>query len=431
MIKPKVLLTGVTGYIGGQLLPRLLEAQYPVRVLVRDPRRLQGKAWVDQVEVAVGDVLNRPETLPEALEGIDIVYYFIHSLGAGSDFHDLDLVAARNFAQAAQEAGVKRIIYLGGLGDPADPHLSPHLRSRQETGDALRTGRVPVTEFRAAIIIGSGSGSFEMVRYLTDRIPLLVSPRWVFSQIQPIAIDDVLDYLVAALETPESTGQVIEIGGPTLLSYGETMMVYARARGLRRWILPVPVLSPSISSHWVGWVTPLSARIARPLIEGLRNAVVVTDDRATRLFPDIHPIDYYTSVDLALADLGPETVDTVWLDAQKALGEEREPVLVLRQEGLYIERRYLTVDAPPQEVYEAFSCLGGDQGWLHRDWLWRLRGAVGRLFGGIGFRRGRRHPTELETGDAVDFFRVVKLEPGQMVQTKDGRQDAGATLVAV
>lgn len=281
----RILVTGATGYIGGNLTPHLLKVGYPVRVLVRDPARLTGRSWLEQVEVAQGDVL-RPETLPAALEGIGVAYYFIHSLYAGPDFHDMDLTAARNFGQAAREAGVQRIIYLGGLGDPAD-RLSPHLRSRQQTGAALREAGVPVTEFRSAIITGSGSGSFEMIRYLTERIPLMTSPRWVKSLIQPIDIRHVLDYLTAALEVPESAGEIIEIGGTNAMTYGDTLLAYAKARGLRRVIVVLPWLTPTLSSHWVSWVTPVSARIAHPLIEGLRNAVVVRDDAARRLFPHI------------------------------------------------------------------------------------------------------------------------------------------------
>ncbi len=414
---PRILVTGVTGFIGGTLVPRLLMQGYPVRVLARDAARLEGKSWRGQVEVAEGDVLNRPETLPAALDGIDVACYFIHSLRASSGFHELDLIAARNFAFAAREAGVQRIIYLGGLGDPED-QLSEHLYSRQQTGAALREAGVPVTEFRAAIIIGSGSGSFEMIRYLTDRIPFLISPRWVFSRIQPIAIDDVIEYLVAALQVPQSTGEIIEIGGPTILSYGDTMLTYARARNLRRYIIPVPVLSPSISSHWVGWVTPLSAAIARPLIEGLRNHVVVRDSKAQELFPDIHPIDYPTAVALALSALGPDILDTAWLDAQVAQKDEENPIVVVRQEGLYIQRSYRRVNVSPEELYRVFTGLGGDHGWLYANWLWRLRGLADLLLGGIGFRRGRRHPDTLQVGDAVDFMRVERLEPGRMVRLK-------------
>jgi uncharacterized protein YbjT (DUF2867 family) len=412
----RILVTGATGYIGGQILPRLLSEGYDVRVLVRDRERIEGRWWRDRVEVAEGDVL-KPATLPAAVEGIRAAYYNIHSLYAGSEFHELDTVAARNFAQAAREAGVERIIYLGGLGNPQDT-LSPHLYSRQQTGAALREGGVPVTEFRAAIIIGSGSGSFEMVRYLTERIPLLVSPRWVFSKIQPIAIGDVLDYLVAALEVPESTGQIIEIGGPDVMSYADTMMEYARVRGLRRAVLPVPALTPTLSSHWVGWVTPISARLARPLIEGVHNEVIVRDTRAVDLFPEIQPMDYRSAVELALSDLGPGSVDTAWMSGQVELDDRGEGLQVERREGLYVRRQYRTLEAAPECVYGVFAGLGGDSGWLRFDWAWRLRGWLDRLFGGVGFRWGRRDAHEVRVGDAVDFMRVEAVEPGRMLRLR-------------
>jgi uncharacterized protein YbjT (DUF2867 family) len=408
----RILVTGATGYIGGSLAPHLLKAGYPVRVMVRNPDRLRGRWWAEQVKVAVGDAL-KPETLPRVLEGVDVAYYFLHSLYAGPGFHEMDLRAARDFGHAAQRAGVKRILYLGGLGNPADP-LSPHLRSRQETGAALREGGVPVTEFRSAIVIGSGSGSFEMIRYLTERIPVMTSPRWVRSCIQPIAIDDVLAYLTAALAVPESAGKVIEIGGTDAMAYGDTLQVYAQIRGLRRWVLILPVLTPGLSSHWVGWVTPVSARIARPLIEGLRYDIVVRNDTARDLFPDIHPIDYRTSVRLALDDLHPERVDTAWLDAQAA--GDSEPALSILQEGMYLLRTTHRVNASPETVYATFAGLGGERGWLYANWAWRLRGIADRLMGGPGLRKGRRHPDEIAVGDAVDFLRAEAVEPGHLLR---------------
>jgi len=410
----RILVTGATGYIGGSLTPHLLKAGYPVRVLVRNPDRLRGRSWLEQVEVVQGDVL-KPETLPKALEGVDIAYYFIHSLYAGADFHEMDLTAARNFSRAAQTAGVRRIIYLSGLGDPAD-RLSPHLRSRQQTGAALREAGVPITEFRAAIIIGPGSGSFEMIRYLTERIPLMTSPRWVKSLIQPIAIRDILDYLTAALKVPESADRVIEIGGTDVMTYGDTLLIYARARGLRRVIVPLPVLTPGLSSHWVGWVTPVSARIARPLIKGLRNDVIVRDDTVRRLFPDIRPMDYQTSVQLALADLNPAKVDTVWLDAQATLQEDVPSLVNTVQRGMHVYRLYRIVGASPKAVYSIFTGLGGERGWLYANWAWRLRGIADRLLGGIGFRCRRPYPDEIRVGDAVDFLRAEAVEPGRLLR---------------
>jgi uncharacterized protein YbjT (DUF2867 family) len=412
----RVLVTGATGYIGGRLTPHLVEAGYRVRVMVRDPSRLSGRSWLDKVEVVHGDAL-RPETLPQVLQGVDVAYYFIHSLYAGPDFHELDLVAARDFGHACAAAGVKRIIYLGGLGDPED-RLSPHLRSRQLTGAALREGGVPVAEFRSAIVIGSGSGSLEMIRYLTERIPVMTSPRWVKSLIQPIAIDDVLDYLTAALEVPESADQVNEIGGTDVMTYAETLLAYAKERSLPRVLIPLPVLTPGLSSHWVGWVTPVSARIARPLIEGLRNDVIVRDDTASRLFPNIHPMDYQSALRLALADLDPGRVDTASLDAQIDLQKTPMSVLEVVHEGMHIYRLYRTVTAPSHTVYRVFASLGGERGWLYANWAWRLRGFADRLAGGIGFRRGRRHPDDIRVADAVDFLRAEAVELGHLLRLR-------------
>ena len=298
-----VLVTGATGYIGGRLVPRLLQAGYRVRCFVRDPERLQGRPWLDQVEVVAGDVL-QAETLTAAMVGIRAAYYLIHSMAGGQGFHERDLVAARNFGAAAAAAGVGRILYMGGLGDP-ETELSEHLRSRQDTGAALREGGVPVTEFRAGVIVGSGSLSFELIRYLIERLPVMICPRWLYTCIQPIGIRNVLEYLIAALETPASIGETIEIGGADVLTYGDMMLGYAKARGLTRRLIPVPVLTPRLSSYWVHLVTPIPAAIAEPLIEGLRNEVVVRDDSAARIFPEIKPFDYQTAVELALVRLDP------------------------------------------------------------------------------------------------------------------------------
>ena len=262
-----VLVTGATGYVGGRLVPHLLELGYRVRVLVRDPGRLQGRPWLDQVEVVQGDVFES-NTLPAALAEIDAAYYLIHSMRDHADFDQRDLVAARNFGNAAEIQGVQRIIYLGGLGDP-DTELSEHLRSRQRTGDTLRESGVPVTEFRAGIIVGSGSVSFEMIRYLAERLPVMICPRWVFTRTQPISIRDALNYLTAALETPESMGKIIDIGGQDIVTYKDMMLIYARLRGLRRYIIPIPLLTPRLSSYWVHLVTPIPSDIAKPLIKGM------------------------------------------------------------------------------------------------------------------------------------------------------------------
>ena len=415
-----ILVTGATGYVGGRLAPRLLEAGYRVRVLARDPSRLQGRPWSDQVEIVAGDAL-QPQTLAPAMQDVFAAYYMIHSMQKVNDdqseFHERDLLAARNFAQAAQAAGVQRIIYLGGLGDP-EADLSRHLRSRQETGQALREAGVPVTEFRAAIIVGSGSASFEMIRNLTERLPAMICPKWVYTRVQPIGIRNVLDYLTAALATPESAGQIIEIGGADVLTYGEMMLDYAQVRGLRRWLIPVPVLTPRLSSYWVHWVTPIPAEIARPLIEGLRNEVVARNDTARRLFPDIELLDYKTAVERALQRLDAGHLETTWSDALATTQGDVTPVKFTVQDGLMIERRQRLLNASPAAVFRAFAGIGGDRGYPSFNWAWRLRGVMDRMVGGAGFRRGRRDPDELRAGDALDFWRVEAVEPERLLRLR-------------
>jgi uncharacterized protein YbjT (DUF2867 family) len=411
----RLLVTGATGYVGGRLVPRLLAEGHQVRVLVRDPARLQGRPWREQVEVFQGDVLE-PGTLEGAMTGVEGAYYLIHSMSGAADFHQRDLLAARQFGQAARAAGVQRIIYLGGLGDP-DADLSEHLHSRQQTGQALQEAGVPVTELRAAIIVGAGSASFEMIRNLTERIPVMICPRWVYTRVQPIAIDDVLAYLVAALETPQSSGQIVEIGGTDVLTYGDMMMGYAEVRGLRRLMLAVPVLTPRLSSYWVHWMTPIPAAIARPLIDGLRNEVIVRDDKARQLFPHVQPVSYQSAVERALESLHAGQVETAWSDALATSQGDVAPVALTLQDGMIIERRQLPVSAPPEVVYRMISRVGGDRGW-YMNWSWRLRGELDRLVGGVGFRRGRRDPDDVRVGDALDFWRVEAVEPGRLLRLR-------------
>jgi len=301
----RILVTGATGYVGSRLVARLLDTGHSVRVLVREPDRLKRKPWFRQVEMREGDI-RETSRLKDTLSGIHTAYYLIHSMTAGTQFSRLDVDLAGLFGQAARTVGLPRIIYLGGLGAPGEA-LSAHLRSRQETGQALRSSGVPVTELRAAVIVGAGSISFEMIRYLTERIPLMICPRWVFRRIQPIAIDDVLAYLVAALDLRVAENRIIEIGGADILTYGKMIMGYAQHRGLRRVLLPVPVLTPRLSSHWVHWTTPVPAAYARPLIEGLRNEVIVRNDDAAKLFPGIRPMGYDEAVGHALGELRPQT----------------------------------------------------------------------------------------------------------------------------
>ena len=410
-----ILVTGATGYIGGRLVPRLIDEGHSVRVFVRSRERACSRSWSDRVEVAVGDALN-PEDLSRALRGVETAYYLIHSMSSGAGFGDLDVRAARAFGSAAREAGVRRIIYLGGLGEPTT-ELSRHLRSRHETGRALRESGVPVTEFRAAVIVGSGSISFEMIRYLVERLPVMVCPRWIYSRIQPIALQDVLNYLAASLGVAESKGQTVEIGGGDVTTYRGLILGYAKARGLRRLLLPIQVLTPRLSSYWVHWMTPIPSGITRALVEGLRNDVVVTDDRARTLFPGIKPLNYASALDRVIQDLDSGLIDTSWSDAGPAPERGTRVVLESRQ-GLIVERRGRRIAAPAGDVYQVIAGIGGARGWYFANWTWRIRGMLDRLLGGAGLRRGRRHPDDLRIGDAVDFWRVEDLKVDRLIRLR-------------
>lgn len=414
----RCLVTGVTGYIGGRLVPALLKKGYDVRVLSRDAGRLQGRPWINDVDVVEADVL-APQTLPAALENIDVAYYLIHSMSgtSSSDFHQRDLQAAKNFSQAAEKQNVERIIYLGGLGNP-DDNLSKHLQSRQQTGEVLRQSDVAVTEFRAAIVVGSGSKSFEMIRYLTERVPIMICPSWVYSKVQPIAIRNVLQYLVSAIKKPETKNEIIEIGGNSVITYADMMRIYAEVNGLKRILIPVPVLSPTLSSHWVHWMTPIPASLARPLIEGLKNDVIVQSDKAQKLFPEINPLSYKKAVELAMTRIDTDDVETTWNDALISSKGDEEPVILETKQGLNIERRIRNVSASPQHVFDTFTSLGGEKGWPVFQWAWKLRGIFDRMVGGVGFRRGRRHPTNLRVGDALDFWRVEAIKPGELLRLR-------------
>jgi len=413
---PLILVSGATGYVGGRLVPRLLAAGHRVRVMVRDPRRLEGRDWAAHVDIVSGDVL-RPDSLAGALTGVDAAYYLIHSMARGAGYRDRDIAAARAFGAAAAGAGVRRLVYLGGLGDPA-ADLSQHLRSRQETGEALREAGVPVTEFRAAVVVGSGSISFEMIRYLTERLPVMICPQWVYTRVQPIAVDDLLRYLVAALDVPESAGRIVEIGGSDSLTYGDMMLGYAGARGLRRRLQPVPVLTPKLSSLWVHLVTPIPSAMARPLIEGLRNETVVREQGARDLFPGIHPVDYATAVRAAVASLDTGEVETSWADALVTSEGDVQPRLLTTREGKLIEHRQALVEASPEDVFAVLLTLGGERGYRAWEWAWEVRGAADYLVGGVGLRRGRRDPVDLRVGDALDFWRVEAVEPGRLLRLR-------------
>jgi uncharacterized protein YbjT (DUF2867 family) len=402
-----VLVTGATGYIGGKLVPRLLQEGYRVRVLVRDPEKLRAKSWKSEVEVFIGDVLE-PSTLLPALSDVELAYYLVHSIAGGKSFAEQDLAAARNFGEAAGQAKIKRVIYLGGLGDP-ETNLSRHLRSRQETADILRRSGVCVTEFRAAIVVGAGSISFEMVRYLTERIPLMICPRWVISRVQPISIDDVIEYLVASVQNSDSAGQIIEIGGADILTYGDMMKLYAHIRGLRRRLINVPVLTPRLSSYWVHWVTPVPAAFARPLIEGLRNEVVVRDSKASELFPNIKPSTYEHAVRSALSQLVPDKFEEF---ADSGPADFRTI-----HNGMIIEVKRRPVCSKASSVYRTFIDMGGPNKWPC-NWAWRLRALLDRIIGGVGMRKGRPDTETIKIGETLDFFRIVKIKPGRMIRLK-------------
>ena len=421
----RVLVTGATGYIGGRLVPALLAAGHEVRCLARTPAKLADRRWRPDVEVVAGDAQD-PDAVRSALAGTDAGYYLIHSMDGQGDFQERDRRAAEVFRDAAAEAGVGRIVYLGGLGSDG---LSEHLRSRHEVGRILADGPVPVTELRAAVIIGSGSVSFEMLRNLVDVLPVMVAPRWVETRCQPIAIRDILRYLVDVLSVDAPAGGVFEVGGPDVLTYREMMQIQAEEAGLRRRVVvAVPVLTPKLSSLWVGLVTPLPTGLARPLVESLRTEVVVHDARLHDLLGG-DPLPFREAVRLALRRVQDLEVATSWTTAEAGrpappLAPERDEHASPQPEDpdwaggtILVDHRSLASSAAPEELFRAVRGIGGDRGYA-ADALWHVRGAIDALVGGIGLRRGRRHPDELSVGDALDFWRVEALEPGRLLRLR-------------
>ncbi|QDU87729.1 NmrA-like family protein [Pirellulimonas nuda] len=401
-----VIVTGATGYVGGRLVPELLQRGLCVRCLVREPRKLQLRPWRNQpgVEV-VKDDLSDKSLLVDHLRGCSAAYYLIHSMiSSGEDYAGHDRKLAEKFARAAAEARLPRTIYLGGLGEMG-AGLSEHLRSRREVEDALASTGVPLTTLRAAMIIGSGSASFEILRYLVERLPVMVTPSWVRTQSQPIAIDDVLYWLAQCLRTPETVGQTLEIGGADVMRYDQLMKIMASELGLpERWVVPVPVLTPKLSSHWIGLVTPVSHRIARPLAEGLRNRVVVNDHRAAELMPHT-PLGVQESIHRAVKRTRAGEVPTRWSAAGPIPGDPD-----WAGGKVFEDIRSITIQATPARVFRAVCRVGGGHGWYSADVLWRIRGWMDLMVGGPGLRRGRRDPNEVEFGEALDFWRVVGLE---------------------
>ena len=409
-LTPPILVTGATGYVGGRLRRRLEVDGRRVRCLVRREGALASRIGA-ATEVVIGDVL-QAESLAPALAGVECAYYLIHSMGSGKDFEDEDRLAARNFAEAARRAGVRRIIYLGGLGHGEE--LSPHLRSRHEVGEILRESGVPVLELRASIVIGSGSLSFELIRALVERLPVMITPRWVEIETQPIAVDDLLAYLIAALDVPLAESRVFEIGGADRVSYGDLMREYARQRGLRRGMIRVPVLTPRLSSLWLGLVTPVYARVGRKLIESIRHPTVVRDRTALEVFP-VKPRSSGEAMAAAIRNEDREIAESRWYDAFSSGGKSRNWDAV-RFGNRIVDSRTRDVDVRPEQAFAPIRRIGGKTGWYGCDLLWGLRGFVDLLVGGVGVRRGRPEADALHVGDALDFWRVEAYEPDRLLR---------------
>jgi uncharacterized protein YbjT (DUF2867 family) len=413
------LVTGATGYIGGRLAPRLLEGGHSVRCLSRSAGRLRDVPWAGRVEVVEGDLAD-PVSLPAAFAGVDVAYFLVHSLGQ-PDFERLDQAAAENFAAAAKAAGVRRIIYLGGPEPPAGTRQSAHLRSRAEVARILLDSGVPTAVLRAAVIIGSGSASFEMLRYLTERLPVMVTPRWVRNRIQPIAVRDVLRYLVAAAELPADVNRGFDIAGPDVLTYAEMMQRYARVAGLRRRLIaPVRPLSPWLSAHWVGLVTPVPNAIARPLVASLVHEAIAHEHDIARYVPDDGLLGFDDAVRFALTKVRDADVETRWSNASGREADAEPLPTDPKWSGgsVYVDERSRPVAAPVEALWRVIESVGGDNGWYSFPLAWSIRGWLDRLVGGVGLRRGRRDRNHLQVGEALDWWRVEEIEPGRLLRLR-------------
>ncbi|UUV31773.1 SDR family oxidoreductase [Amycolatopsis roodepoortensis] len=411
---------GATGYVGGRLVPQLLDAGHEVRVVARSPEKVAEEPWRDRVEVERGDVTD-PASIETALSDCEVVYYLVHSL-ARKDFVDVDREGARTVAEAAKAAGARRLVYLGGIV-PDDEELSPHLASRAEVGRALLDSGVPAVVLQAAVIIGSGSASFEMLRYLTERLPAMVTPRWVRNRIQPIAIRDVLHYLVHAADLPAEVNGAFDIGGPDVLTYLDMMRRYAVVAGLpRRAVVPVPVLTPWLSAQWVNLVTPVPKSIAVPLIESLVHEVVCHDHSIAEHIPD--PEDglthYEHAVELALTRIRNADVPTRWSDASSAAAPSDPLPSDPEWAGgtVYEDDRAQRTDASPEALWDVIESIGGEHGWYSFPLAWSVRGWADRLVGGVGLRRGRRDPRRLHLGEALDWWRVEYLDRPRLLRLR-------------
>lgn len=406
-------MAGASGYVGGRLIKRLLDAGYSVRGMSRNGEGLRAK-WGDRIEVVEADVLD-PSSLEEAVDGVTTAYYLIHSMKSGDDFEELERQSATNFGQAAHEAGVSRLIYLGGLADESDG-LSPHMRSRIETGHILRKSGVPTLEFRASIVLGAGSLSFEMIRALVQRLPIMITPKWTRVQTQPIWVEDLLEYLTGALSLSDEQVRIYEIGGADVLTYKHLMQAYAEERGLKRSYLPVPVLSPRISSLWLGLVTPLLARVGRKLIESVTHPSVVNDPAALEVFV-VKPVGVEEAIKHVLAEEEAGYAITRWSDALSA-GNTHRSWAGVKFGSRLMDNRKESTGVPPEDLFAAVMRIGGQTGWYYGTVLWKLRGYLDEWVGGVGMRRGRRHPTELIPGDVLDCWRVERVEEGRLLRLR-------------
>ncbi len=424
-VLPHIAIAGATGYIGGRLVPRLLERGYSVRCLVRSPGKLQNRAWAEAPGLEItGTDLENHESLTGSLKGCEVAFYLVHSMtSAGVDYAERDRVLASNFARAAKDAGVQRIIYLGGLGETGSD-LSEHLSSRREVETSLASTGVPVTVLRAAMIIGSGSASFEILRYLVERLPIMVTPKWVSTPCQPIAVSNVIGYLIGCLSVPETAGGVFDIGGPEVLCYRDIMRVMAEELGLRqRWVIPVPVLTPRLSSYWIHLITPLSHNIAKPLAEGLKNPVVCREDRITRLIPQ-QLLTVREAMRAALSQMAEHQVETNWSMAGTMTGDPD-----WAGGTTFRDEREISIHAPAWAAFRAVCRVGGGHGWYAADWLWRIRGWMDLLVGGPGLRRGRRDPEAVGYGEALDFWRVVGFEQNRRLALRAEMKLPGEALL--
>ena len=417
--KRKYLITGASGYVGGRLVRALVEDNLDIRIFVRDPNKIMGQPWASAVDICVGTA-EKDEDLMRALSGVHTAYYLLHSINLGSKFDEIEAEMARRFAHVAETAGVKQIVYLGGIAN--DKNISKHLASRASTGVGLASTSVPVMELRAGIIIGSGSASFEMLRHLTHRLPIMTTPKWVMNKTHPIAIRDILYYLKNAAALKEPVDKVFDIGGPEVLTYADMMQKFAALSGLKkRWIIKVPVLTPGLSSLWIGLVTPVPTALARPLVGSLISEVVAEPAKSINAIIPLPPeglTDVATAIKLALSRITDHNVETRWSDAtiptapwQKAQGDPD-----WAGEAVLRDHRETITDIPAAKIWKQIERIGGDHGWFGSDLLWWIRGLIDRMFGGVGLRRGRRDPDFLRVGESLDFWRVDEIESGRRLK---------------